>query len=71
LGAAPKPVNEALAGLLLRMSWKRIRGYALALLVLPGTVLVFVPWAVSMLAAGTHRYVLRFCNFLDRRFQKA
>jgi hypothetical protein len=53
------------------MSWKRIRGYALALLVLPGTVLVFVPWAVSMLAAGTHRYVLRFCNFLDRRFQKA
>ena len=35
------------------MNGKLIRGYALALLVLPGTVLVFVPWAVSALAAGT------------------
>lgn len=35
------------------MTWKLIRAYALALLVLPGTVLVFVPWAASILAAGT------------------
>jgi len=35
------------------MTWKLICAYALALLVLPGTVLVFVPWAVSILAAGT------------------